>query len=179
MNDVNFINAASRDQQKSIRRWIITTTILCGCVALAMSCLQSYQWYTIRKCKKEQAILIGATKDFEAIMNKKQELIQQKELLHKQSNTLARRKNSPKLPLDLLVALKSLTGTTIQLQSLNIEKGKLKIDALASLSGQATQFSTQLGQKAHVKDAKLVALKNHTDDGKKWLLFTVEGNMSS
>lgn len=177
MNDINFVNSASHAQQQAIGRWLAVTIIAGILVISGITCLQLYQWYRLAKVQRERSLLQEKTKDFELILNKKQELLQRKEQLEKQLAKLSRHKNSPKLPLELMTALKSTTGKPIQLQSMHIEKDKLKITAMATQPAQATQFVSQLQAKAPVKEVKLVAMKSQHDNGQKQLLFTVEATI--
>lgn len=177
MNDINFVNSASRAQQRAMGRWLAVSAIMSTLVVSGIVCLQLYQWYRLGKLQSERALLQEKTKDFEAILNKKQELIQQKNQLEKQQAKFSRRKNSPKLPVELMTALKSATGTTIHLQSIHIEKDKLKITAIAAQPVQATQFAAQLQAKAPVKDVKLIAMRNQHGNGQTLLLFTVEAEI--
>ncbi len=174
MNDINFVHSLSRTVQRSINRWLLISIGIIIPIVAAITALQLWQWFTLGKLKREQKILHERTADFETVLNKKQALLQTKEQLEKQLNTLYRRKTNPKLPTDLMTALRSVAGTAIQLQGITLEKDRVQITGLATQPAQATQFAAQLANNAPLKEVKLVNLKNQSTSNVPQLLFTIE-----
>lgn len=178
MNDVNFVSSASRYQQQAMRRWIIANSIIGSFVAIGITSLQLYQWHQLLKCNRACSELIVKTNDFEEIMNKKQELTQLKGTLEKHLTQLQQRKHSPKLPSQLMSALKECSNSTIHLQSFSLEKNKLKVNALANQSAQITQFTNKLSDKAPIKEVKIISMKTQlSEDKKSQLLFNLEATI--
>jgi Tfp pilus assembly protein PilN len=176
MNDINFIRTISRRNQHAIKYWINLCTCLIVCIVTPTLILQTVQWYKLYAAFQQCTLFGQATKEFDAIMAKKQELTIQKESLEKQINTLYRRQNSPTLPHKVIANLASLAsiGTT---QSLSIEKKQLTLTVLAPTTAQVHHYLKQLPEIVPTTQVRLTSLKPQSHNGVSLILFTLQATL--
>lgn len=159
MKNINFIKPISSSQASSIRLWL-TGSLLVGCaLILGMGIVTWQEYFYLRALQHNKERLQNTLISFNTIMQKKQELKKQEQIIKDQLNLIVSAGKQTQQHAQLMTHIKRTLKNTLLLESFNLESNNLQLCIDCAQTQQASEIITSLAQLPDISSLHMNSLQ--------------------